>query len=117
MNENEPKQEQAPVSESSEPKSPEGEPEEAWQPQLWSKLILLVALVGYGIALVVANSSKVKISFLFTSINVSKIWLILLCFVLGLLSGVLLSQVYRHRKAKRAQLERRAEQAEKASDS
>ena len=50
----------------------------------------------------VANSSKVKISFLFTSINVSKIWLILLCFVLGLVSGVLISQVHRHRKNERA---------------
>jgi len=109
MNENEPKQEQAPVGESSEPKSPDSELDEAWQPQLWSKLIVLVVVVGYGIALVVANSSKVKISFLFTSINVSKIWLILLCFVLGLLSGVLLSQMHRHRKVKRAQLERQAE--------
>lgn len=114
MNESEPKQEQAPAGESSEPKSPDGELDEAWQPQLWSKLILLVVFVGYGIALVVANTSKVKISFLFTSINVSKIWLILLCFVLGLLSGVLLSQMHRHTKAKRAQLEWQAEQASKS---
>jgi uncharacterized integral membrane protein len=114
MDENEPKQEQVPVGENSEPASPEKESDEAWQPQLWSKLILLVVLVGYGIALVVANSSKVKISFLFASINVSKIWLILLCIVLGLVSGVLLSQMYRHRKFKRAQLERQAEQASKS---
>jgi uncharacterized integral membrane protein len=111
MNEGDPKQEQAPAVESDEPieQKSEGELDEAWQPQLWSKLILLVVVVGYGIALVVANSSKVKISFLFASISVSKIWLILLCFVLGLLSGVLISQVYRHRKAERAELERRAE--------
>ncbi len=112
MNENESEKAQAPVGESGELKSPE--PDEAWQPQLWSKLILLLVFVGYGIALVVANSSKVKISFLFTSINVSKIWLILLCFVLGLVSGVLLSQVHRHRKAKRAELEWQAEQAGQA---
>ncbi len=97
---------QAPAVQSSEVKSQDGEPDEAWQPQLWSKLILLGVLIAYGIALVVANSSKVKISFLFTSINVSKIWLILLCFALGLLCGVLLSQMHRHRKAKRAQQER-----------
>ena len=108
MNENEPIQEPA-------QKSPDEQPEEAWQPQLWSKLTLLVIVVCFGVALVVANSSKVKISFLFTSINVSKIWLIMLCFVLGLLSGVLLSQVHRHRKAKRAQLERQAGQAETPS--
>lgn len=110
MNENEPVPEQAQVEE---PEAP-AELDEAWQFQLWSKLILLIVLVGYGIALVVANSAKVKISFLFTSINVSKIWLILLCFVIGLLSGVLLSQMYRHRKVKRAQLERQAEQADKS---
>jgi Protein of unknown function (DUF1049). len=109
MDENEPKQEQAPIGESGEAKTPDNEPDEAWQLQLWSKLILLVVVVGYGIALVVANSSKVKISFLFASIHVSKIWLILLCFVLGLLSGVLLSQMYRHRALKRAELERQAE--------
>lgn len=112
MSELEPPQNQPPAVEQA--KSPDGSPDEAFQPQLWSKLILLLVLVGYGIALVVANSSKVKISFLFTSINVSKIWLILLCLVLGLLSGVLLSQMYRHRKSKRTQLERKAKQAEEA---
>jgi uncharacterized integral membrane protein len=113
MNENEITPAQAPVTTSGETQIPESESEHAWQPQLWSKLILLVVLVGYGIALVVANTSKVKISFLFASINVSKIWLILLCLVIGLLSGVLISQMYRHRKTKLAQLERQAEQASK----
>jgi uncharacterized integral membrane protein len=113
MTENDMNQVQAPVAESGQAESPESEPEEEWQPLLWSKLIALVVLVGYGIALVVANTSKVKISFLFASINVSKIWLILLCLVLGLLSGVLISQMYRHRKAKLARLERQVEQANK----
>ncbi len=78
--------------------------EEAWQPRLWSKIILLGLIVGYGIALVVANSSEVEISFLLTSIKVSKIWLILLCFAIGLFSGVLISQMYRHRKNQRRRL-------------
>jgi len=114
MDENEPKQGQPPSSETVDAKSPGGEPDEAWQPRLWSRLILLIVLFGYGIALVVANSSKVKISFLFASINVSKIWLILLCLVLGLLSGVLISEMYRHRKIERDQLEWQAEQAKKS---
>ncbi len=110
MNENEPKPESAPVSTGAEVKAPEFEQEEeAWQPQLWSKLVLLLALVGYGIALVIANSSKVKISFLFMSVKVSLIWLILLCLVLGLITGVLISQMHRHRKIKQARLERQAE--------
>lgn len=112
VNENEPKPESAPLSTSAEGKAPEFESEEAWQPQLWSKLILLLVLVGYGIALVIANSDKVKISFLFMSVNVSLIWLILLCLVLGLVTGVLISQMYRHRKLKQARLEWQAEHGE-----
>jgi uncharacterized integral membrane protein len=61
----------------------------------------------------VANSAKVKISFLITSIKVSEIWLILLCFVIGLASGVLASQMYRHRKVQRTSLKQQAEQAKK----
>lgn len=90
-------------------KAAEIESEEPWQPQLWSKLIILLVLVGYGIALVIANSSKVKISFLFLSVKVSLIWMILLCLVLGLISGVLISQMHRHRKLEQARLELQAE--------
>jgi uncharacterized integral membrane protein len=114
MDENEPGREPAPSSEKTEAKNFDNALDEAWQPQLWSRLILLVVFVGYGIALVVANSSKVEISFLFASINVSKIWLILLCLVLGLVSGVLISEMHRHRKIERAQLERQAEQSKKS---
>ena len=111
MNENEPQQEGAGRHEQR-AEDPGERLEEAWQPRLWSKLILLVVAVGLRHRARVANSSKVKISFLFASINVSKIWLILLCLVLGLLTGVLLSQMHRHRRIKRAQLERQAEQSQ-----
>lgn len=100
--------------EASEEKQREREREETWQPKLWSKLIVLVLLVGYGVALVVANDSKVKISFLFASITVSLIWLILLCIVLGLVSGVLVSQMHRHRKVERAKLKEAAELGKQA---
>jgi uncharacterized integral membrane protein len=109
MSENESQPAPAPVDTAAE-KTPEIDSGEAWQPQLWSKLIVLLVLVGYGIALVIANSSKVKISFLFASVKVSLIWLILLCLVLGLIAGVLISQMHRHRKLEQARLELRAEQ-------
>ncbi|MGD0167260.1 MAG: LapA family protein [Gaiellaceae bacterium] len=104
MTENEPDLTQQPGKEAdeAEKKKHGAEFDEAWQPKLWSKIIVLVVIVGYGIALVVANSSKVKISFLVASIKVSEIWLILLCFVIGLASGVLISQMYRHRKQQRS---------------
>ena len=113
MNENEPQQAQEPRDKNAEKKKHGAEFDETWQPQLWSKIIVLLLLVGYGIALVVANSAKVKISFLITSIKVSEIWLILLCFVIGLASGVLASQMYRHRKFQRTSLKQQAEQAKK----
>jgi uncharacterized integral membrane protein len=98
----------------SETKRQGSEFEETWQPTLWSKLIVLVLLVGYGIALIVANSKKVEISFLLASVTVSLVWLILLCFVLGLVSGVLVSQMHRHRKSERARLKQLAKQAEQS---
>jgi len=113
MNENEPQQAQESHDKDAGKKKQGAEFVETWQPQLWSKIIVLLLLVGYGIALVVANSAKVKISFLITSIKVSEIWLILLCFVIGLASGVLASQMYRHRKVKRTRLAQQAEQAKK----
>ena len=113
MNENEPQQAQEPRDKAAGKKKQGAEFEETWQPKLWSKIILLILLVGYGIALVVANSTKVKISFLVASIKVSEIWLILLCFVLGMASGVLVSQMHRHRKVERARLKQQAKQAKK----
>jgi uncharacterized integral membrane protein len=71
--------------------------EETWQPRLWSRLIVLLLIVAYGIGLVVANSSQVPINFLFVSVHVSKVWLILICIAIGLVGGVLLSQMYRRR--------------------
>jgi uncharacterized integral membrane protein len=119
MNEQEPqREEETAAAHEEEAHKRAAEFEEAWQPKLWAKIIALVVVVGYGIALVVANSEKVKISFLFASIHVSKIWLILLCFVIGLITGVLVSQMHRHRRAERARLEEQAAQASKpqASD-
>jgi uncharacterized integral membrane protein len=114
MDENEPQQEEETTAATEEEaRKRAAEFEESWQPRLWSKIILLVVIVGYGIGLVVANSGKVKISFLFASIQVSKIWLILLCFVIGLVTGVLVSQMYRHRKVERKHLEEQAAQAAK----
>jgi len=72
--------------------------DERWQPRLWSKIIVLGLIVLYGIALIVANTSNVKVKLLVTSINTKTIWLILVCFLVGLICGVLASHTYRHRK-------------------
>jgi uncharacterized integral membrane protein len=109
--EEEPHSEEEPPPEKEERRNRAAEIEEAWQPKLWSKIILLIVFVGYGLALIVANSSKVDISFLFASVKITKIVLILVCVAIGLVTGVLISQMSRHRGMKRARLEEQAAQS------
>jgi len=52
-------------------------------------------MVGYLIAFVVKNDDKIEIDFVFFTGRVSLIWEIVLMLGIGVLGGVLLSQVYR----------------------
>jgi uncharacterized integral membrane protein len=79
-----------------------GEPREAtWQAGLYLKLFVLLLVIGYAVAFVIKNSGSTKVDFVFASTKVSRDWLILLCFAVGLLSGVLLSQLNRRRSRRR----------------
>ena len=69
-----------------------------WQPRLWAKLLLLVAVGAYLIAFVIENSKKVHLHFVLFTSTVSLIWLILLSVAIGIIGGVLLSQLYRRRR-------------------
>ena len=68
-----------------------------WQPRLYLKLVVLVATVAYVVAFVLENRRQVKVHFVLGGSRVSLIWLILLSLALGVLGGVLLSQLYRRR--------------------
>jgi uncharacterized integral membrane protein len=72
--------------------------EREWQPRLWLKLLLLLATLAYAIAFVLENRKEIGLHFVFATAQVSLIWLILLSIALGLLGGVLLSQLYRRRR-------------------
>ncbi len=76
---------------------------EEFQPRLWSKVILLAALVIYVVGFVVENSRQVKVDFLVHKAHLSLIWLILLCLAIGLVGGLLLSQLARRRRMRKAQ--------------
>jgi uncharacterized integral membrane protein len=76
-----------------------------WQPLLYTKIALLLLVVAYVIAFVVQNTDKIEIDFVFTTARVRLVWEMLLLLAAGLVSGVLLSQLYRHRR--RAKLEKR----------
>jgi uncharacterized integral membrane protein len=69
-----------------------------WQPRLWVALVALVAIAGYVIGFIVANTHKVDVDFLFASPRTSLIWVILLSLAIGLVAGVLASQLYARRR-------------------
>jgi uncharacterized integral membrane protein len=71
---------------------------ETWQPKLWLLLIALLLLAGYLFAFAVKNDDEIQVDFVLGSARTSLIWTILLSLVLGLVVGVLLSQLYRRRR-------------------
>lgn len=66
-----------------------------WQPRLYFRIVLLGLVLAYGTAFVLENRKQVTVHFVLATASVSLIWLILLAVALGLLAGVLLSQLYR----------------------
>jgi uncharacterized integral membrane protein len=70
---------------------------ETWQPKLWVVLLGLLLVGGYLFAFAVKNDDEVHVDFVVGTATTSVLWTILLCLVLGLVAGVLLSQLYRRR--------------------
>ena len=68
-----------------------------WQPRLWAILAGLVLIGAYVIGFIVSNTDKTEINFLFASPRTSLIWVILLSLAIGVVVGVLLSQLYGRR--------------------
>ncbi len=81
-----------------EPEAPAEEGLRAWQPWLYARLILLFAIIAFVIGFVLENRKQVHLHFVLGTARVSLIWLILLSIALGLLVGVLLSQLSRRRR-------------------
>ena len=79
-----------------------GELQENWQPKLYARLIALVLLAAYAIAFVLENRKSVSMHFVFATARVSLVWLILLSLVVGFLVGILLSQLERRGRRRRA---------------
>ena len=77
---------------------PSGDLDATWQPRLYGLLVGLLLLTAYVIAFVVLNDHRVDVDFVFGTARVSLIWLILLNLAIGVLAGVLISQLYRRRR-------------------
>jgi uncharacterized integral membrane protein len=75
---------------------------ETWQPKLWLLLGGLVLLGAYLVGFITKNSDEVDVHFVLGSARVSLIWVILLSLAIGVLAGLLVSQLYRRRTATRS---------------
>ncbi len=77
------------------------ETRQTFQPGLWSRLIAIAAFGLYGLLFAVLNTRHVRVSFVFTHTRVSLIWVIMLSLGVGVVLGVLLSQLHRRRQRRR----------------
>jgi uncharacterized integral membrane protein len=73
------------------------ETSETFQPRLWLTLVALGLIVAYLIAFVVENDAEVTVHFVFFTAHTSVIWLILLSLAIGIVAGLLVSQLERRR--------------------
>jgi uncharacterized integral membrane protein len=78
------------------------ETRETFQPRLWAIVIGLILIAAYVIAFIAENTKSVGVHFVFFTAHTSVIWLILLSLLIGILGGLLLSQLYRRSRRKQA---------------
>ena len=69
-----------------------------FQPGLWTRLVAIGVVTVYLLLFVVLNTRRVRVDFVVASTRVSLIWVILLNLAAGVVLGVLLSQLHRHRR-------------------
>jgi uncharacterized integral membrane protein len=74
------------------------ETRETFQPRLWLIVAGLALIVAYIVAFIAENNKNVTIRFVFLSAHTSVIWVILLCLAIGVVAGLLLSQLERRRR-------------------
>ncbi len=74
------------------------ETRETFQPRLWLIVGALALIIAYLVAFVAENNKSVKVHFVFYTGQTSVIWLVLLSLAIGLVAGLLLSQLERRRR-------------------
>jgi uncharacterized integral membrane protein len=76
------------------------ETRETFQPRLWLSVVGLVLIGAYVVAFIAENNKRVTVHFVLFSAETSVIWVILLTLAIGIVGGLLLSQLYRRRGRK-----------------
>ena len=74
------------------------ETRETFQPRLWLIVAGLVLIGGYVGAFIAQNNKRVTVHFVLFSAHTSVIWLMLVSLAIGLIGGMLLSQLERRRR-------------------
>ena len=69
-------------------------------PRFYATLAAFLFFIAYSIAFIVGNDKKISIDFVFATAKVSVVWMILLLLAVGLVGGILLVELYRHRRSK-----------------
>jgi uncharacterized integral membrane protein len=64
----------------------------------WVQLAAIGLVALYTILVIVLNTHRAKVSFVFASTKISVIWVILLSLAVGFVLGVLGGRLYRRRK-------------------
>ncbi len=78
----------------------DAETREEFQPRLWGLVAGLAVIVAYIVAFIAENTKRVSIRFVLFTAHTSVIWLIVLSLAIGLVAGLLLSQLERRRRKK-----------------
>jgi len=76
------------------------ETRETFQPLLWLSVVGLVLIGAYVVAFIAENNKRVTVHFVLFSAETSVIWVILLTLAIGIVGGLLLSQLERRRGRK-----------------
>jgi uncharacterized integral membrane protein len=76
------------------------ETRETFQPRLWLSVVGLVLIGAYVVAFIAENNKRVTVHFVLFSAETSVIWVILLTLAIGIVGGLLLSQLERRRGRK-----------------
>jgi uncharacterized integral membrane protein len=76
------------------------ETRETFQPRLWLIVGALALIVAYLVAFIAENNNRVTVHFVLVTTHTSVIWLILLSLAIGVIGGLLLSQLERRRGRK-----------------
>jgi uncharacterized integral membrane protein len=74
------------------------ETRETFQPRLWLIVGGLVLIVAYVVAFIAENDKSVTVHFVLFSARTSVIWLVILSLGIGVVVGLLLSQLERRRR-------------------